>query len=75
MELVVLEYIKKIDGIEYIEQANFTKINSSFGIKLDTTLSDVSKNKRFDFVIKNKQTNQIFIIETNYYRTTGSKIK
>ncbi|WP_050517314.1 DpnII family type II restriction endonuclease [Mycoplasma sp. HU2014] len=40
--------------------------------KFNINLSKVSKNKKFDFVIIVGET--IYVIECNYYGTTGSKI-
>ncbi|MFW6009631.1 MAG: DpnII family type II restriction endonuclease, partial [archaeon] len=74
MESIVEKIIKKFtqqNNLEYIAQATQLKIKEkwNFDIKLDKT------NRKFDFAVFEKSKNKIFIIETNYYSGTGSKIK
>ncbi|MBY7704696.1 hypothetical protein JIY74_31390 [Vibrio harveyi] len=52
----------------YFSQMTIKQISKKFNINL----SKVSKNKKFDFVIIVGET--IYVIECNYYGTTGSKI-
>lgn len=74
MERIVLEYVKKVNCVEYLEQADLNKISKNFDVDIDSKLSDVSKNKKYDFVLKRKTDNHLFLIETNYYRSSGSKL-
>lgn len=53
---------------EYITQATSKNIMERFGIKVNID------KKRFDFVIKDKDS-KLYFIEVNYYSTDGSKIK
>lgn len=73
MENLVEKHLLKLDNIEYITQANLKKIKEVFGIDIILGNSDLSINKRFDFVVKDNKSN-LFLIETNYYRGSGSKL-
>lgn len=76
MEDIVESYIQKIDNVDYIKEANINEIKSHFKTDvLDHLLMDEETyaNKRFDFVVKNKN-NELLLIETNFYRTSGSKL-
>lgn len=74
MEKLVEEKIKSIceeSGLEYIAQANAIKIKERWGI--DIPYKESIRN--FDFAIFNESTNNVTIIEVNYYGGGGSKLK
>lgn len=73
MENLVEKYINNLEDIEYIKQANFKKIKNEWDITIDVSNSDISINKRYDFAIKDSN-NKVYLIETNFYRTSGSKL-
>lgn len=76
MEDIVESYIQKIENVDYLKEANIKEIKSHFKTDvLDHLLMDEETyaNKRFDFVVKNKN-NELLLIETNFYRTSGSKL-
>lgn len=73
MSQVVFNSLKQIDDIKIIEEANFSKIKSLFNKDISKLLKDVKSNKRFDFVVMNKH-DHLFLIETNYYGSSGSKL-
>lgn len=73
MSEVVFNNLKQIDDIKIIEEANFSKIKSLFNKDISKLLKDVKSNKRFDFVVMNKH-DHLFLIETNYYGSSGSKL-
>ena len=55
----------------YLSQARPKKINKEWGINVNYEKSARS----FDFAIYNKLKNQLFLIETNFYNSGGSKFK
>jgi type II restriction enzyme len=74
MENIVEKIIQKFsknNHFEYIAQATKKKIKEkwNFNVIIDKT------NRIFDFAIYEKSKNKIFIIETNYYGGSGSKLK
>lgn len=72
MEDLVESYIKNIENVEYFKELNSTVFKKMFNIDL-STITDSGKNiKRFDYVIKTKNT--IYGIETNFYNSSGSKL-
>ena len=73
MSEVVFNNLKQIDDIKIIEEANFSKIKSLFKMDISKLLKDVKSNKRFDFAVMNKH-DHLFLIETNYYGSSGSKL-
>lgn len=73
MSQVVFNSLKQIDDVKIIEEANFSKIKSLFNKDISKLLKDVKSNKRFDFVVMNKH-DHLFLIETNYYGSSGSKL-
>lgn len=58
-------------GYDVIDEANQNKIRTEWGIEIPTDKT----SRRFDFVIFNRQTNKLFVIETNFYSGGGSKLK
>lgn len=73
MSQIVLKNLQSIQGIKILEEANTSKIYKEFGIDISNTIKDTKSNKRFDFVVKDN-TGHIYLIETNYYGTSGSKL-
>ena len=58
-------------GYEVIDEANQNKIMTEWGIEIPIDKT----SRRYDFVLFNKQTNKLFVIETNFYNGGGSKLK
>lgn len=74
MEKIVDSFIDEVSkqlDIEYMEQATANKIETMWNKKIPVDRS----NRRFDFAIFNKRTNKLFLVETNYYNSGGSKLK
>lgn len=75
MEDLVEGYIKKA-GFErnkdYFKEMSVYEIEEKWEINLDKITGDKTSKKRFDFVIKTD--NQIYVIETNFYASSGSKL-
>ena len=71
MEDLVERFIKKT-GVEYYKEMYLTEIESKWGISLDSISGSGISTKRFDFVVKT--TDLIYLIETNFYSTGGSKL-
>lgn len=75
MEDIVENYLSatfsKQRDIEFIPQANKKRIGEKWGLKVRMDKTD----RRFDFAIFNKTTQELFLIETNYYSGGGTKLK
>lgn len=74
METIVENNIKKFcsdEDFEYNSQCTADYIKEKWNIEVPT---DKSKRK-FDFVVYSKRKDKIIIIETNYYGSSGSKLK
>ncbi len=75
MENIVEGYVQDIltknPDIDYIKQANKTKIFKQWGYSLEIDKAD----RVFDFAIYNKKTKKLFLIEVNFYSGGGSKLK
>lgn len=75
MENIVEEFIKPI-GFNYTKETTKEYIKENYDINLDAYLvSEESKKiaeKRFDFVIKTDE--NLYVIETNFYSSSGSKL-
>ena len=74
MEKLVEEYIQQL-GISYFSQVNKKTLKSKFGIDIDEVLNDEtlkSANKVFDFVVLGEE--KVYLIETNFYSSGGSKL-
>lgn len=72
MERIVESFLKIVCekyGFAYLPQATSEKIYTLWGINLQVDKSD----RRFDFAVK--QSDKIFLIETNYFGGGGSKLK
>ncbi len=71
MEDVVEEFIKKT-GKEYYKEMYVTSIEQNWGVNLSSVSSEGKATKRFDFVVKTE--NQVYVFETNFYASGGSKL-
>ena len=75
MENLVEEYIQKAGyqkGINYFKEMYIHEIEEKWNVDLSAVSNQGKTEKRFDFVIKTD--NQIYVIETNFYATQGSKL-
>ena len=75
MENLVEEYIQKAGYIKndsYFKEMYLSEIEKRWGLDLSAMNGDNVSTKRFDFVIKTQ--NQVYVIETNFYATQGSKL-
>lgn len=71
MENLVESYIKKT-GVEYYKEMYLSEIEEKWGIDLSAISAEGTTTKRWDFVVKTPST--IFVIETNFYTSGGSKL-
>lgn len=74
MENLVEDYIQKagfIKGQNYFKEMYIHEIEDKWNINLSAISNHGKMEKRFDFVIKTD--NQIYVIETNFYSSGGSK--
>ncbi len=71
MENLVESYLIKTN-VEYYKEMYLTEIESKWGIDLSAISAEGTSTKRWDFVVKT--TNCIFVIETNFYSSGGSKL-
>ena len=73
MEELTEFFIKKVvsenNDLEYLIQANSLKIKNKWNVNVEYDKS----SKRFDFAVYNKITKKLFVIETNFFNTQGSK--
>lgn len=69
MEGIVLKHLEKVNNIEINKEMNIKEVRKKYNIDIPID----NDNKRFDFVVRNKD-NKIFLIEVNYYKASGSKL-
>ena len=75
MEDLVESYIIKagyIKNTNYFKEMDLKEIEKKWNIDLSEMSGNNISTKRFDFVIKTN--NQIYVIETNFYSSGGSKL-
>ena len=75
MENLVEKYIINagfIKNINYFKEMYITDITKKWNIDLSAISNTGKTEKRFDFVVKTE--NMIYIIETNFYSSGGSKL-
>ena len=75
MEDLVEEYIVKagyIKGINYFKEMYLSDIERKWNLDLSAMSGNNTSTKRFDFVIKTDT--QVYVIETNFYASGGSKL-
>jgi type II restriction enzyme len=75
MENLVEEYIEKAGykkDVNYFKEMYLTDIERKWNLDLSAMSGNNVSTKRFDFVIKTD--NQVYVIETNFYSSGGSKL-
>ena len=75
MEDLVEDYIKSSGfekGKNYFKEMYIHQINEKWGVDLSAISNQGTTEKRFDFVIKTND--NIYVIETNFYASSGSKL-
>ena len=75
MEDLVEDYIKSAGfkkGTNYFKEMYIHQINTNWGVDLSAISNQGTTEKRFDFVIKTND--NIYVIETNFYASSGSKL-
>ena len=75
MENLVEKYIKKagfIKGENYFKEMYIHEISEKWNVDLSAISNQGKMEKRFDFVVKTE--NQIYVVETNFYGSGGSKL-
>ena len=75
MEELVEKYIKKsgfVKDVNYFKEMYLNDIEKRWNIDLSSLSGNNVSTKRFDFVIKTPK--QIYLIETNFYASSGSKL-
>ncbi len=75
MEDLVESYLRKaglVKGVTYFKEMYIHEIEQKWGIDLSSISNKGSAEKRFDFVVKGKNT--VYGIETNFYTGGGSKL-
>ncbi len=71
MEDLVESYLKKAH-VEYYKEMYLTEIESKWHIDLSAISAEGTSTKRWDFVVKSPSC--IYVIETNFYTSGGSKL-
>lgn len=71
MEDLVESYIRAT-GAEYYKEMYLTDIESKWGVDLGAISAEGTTTKRWDFVVKTDT--KIYVIETNFYTSGGSKL-
>ena len=75
MENLVEDYIQKarfVKGENYFKEMYIHEVEEKWGVNLSAISNQGKMEKRFDFVIKTDK--QIYVIETNFYASSGSKL-
>lgn len=72
MEDLVEDYIKKSKVTEYYKEMYLKDIEKRWNVDLSSISNNGKAAKRFDFVIKTEK--MIYLIETNFYSSQGSKL-
>ena len=71
MEDLVEKYLKK-GGYTYYKEMYLQEVEEKWGLNLSALSGDGTSTKRFDFVVDHGGT--IYLIETNFYTSGGSKL-
>lgn len=71
MENLVEGFLKK-SGVEYYKEMYLDEIERKWDIDLSPISAEGTSAKRWDFVVKTSDT--VFVIETNFYTSGGSKL-
>ena len=75
MESLVEKYIQKAGfqkNVNYFKEMYTSEIEYKWKIDLSILKGEIKATKRWDYVIKTND--QIYVIETNFYSTQGSKL-
>lgn len=75
MEDLVERFIRKAGFVrhkDYFKEMYISDIKNHWGIDLCSISNQGKTEKRFDFVIKTA--NKIYLVETNFYKSSGSKL-
>ena len=75
MEDLVENYIVKagfVKDVTYFKEMKISKIVEKWGYDFSPVSNNGKTEKRFDYVVKT--TTQLYVIETNFYATQGSKL-
>ena len=75
MENLVESYIVKAgykENVNYFKEMYLSDIEKKWNLDLSALSGNNTSTKRFDFVIKTDD--QVYVIETNFYATQGSKL-
>lgn len=68
----LLEYYIQKTGMEYYREMYLSEIEKKWHIDLSAISAEGTSTKRWDFVVKT--VTKIFVIETNFYTSNGSKL-
>lgn len=71
MENLVESYLKKAN-VEYYKEMYLTEIENKWHMNLSAISAEGTSTKRWDFVVKSPSC--IYVIETNFYASGGSKL-
>lgn len=71
MEDLVESHLKKA-GVEYYKEMYLTEIEDKWKMDLSAISAEGTSTKRWDFVVKTQ--NCVYVIETNFYTSSGSKL-
>ena len=71
MENLVESYLKKAH-VEYYKEMYLTEIEKKWNMDLSAISAEGTSTKRWDFVVKTPSS--IYVIETNFYTSGGSKL-
>lgn len=71
MENLVKKFLQKAN-VEFYEQMYLSEIEQKWNVDLSAISADGTSTKRWDFVVKTAE--KIFVIETNFYTSGGSKL-
>ncbi len=71
MERLVKSFLQKAN-VEFYEQMYINEIEINWRVDLSAISAGGTSTKRFDFVVKTAE--KIFVIETNFYASGGSKL-
>lgn len=71
MENLVETFVNQT-GAEYYKEMYLTDIEKKWGVDLSAISAEGTTTKRWDFVVKTA--NKIYVIETNFYTSGGSKL-
>ena len=71
MENLVEKFLRET-GVEYFKEMYLSDVEKMFGLDLSAISAEGTSTKRWDFVVKTAE--KIFVIETNFYASSGSKL-